>query len=155
MWLWIVCKNKRNPISQIKLCIYTRAHIHMPIRWLRDYYNPGRDCHVNGFESCSLLLFRSLSIIQAYSKTLRFVSFQCAIFSDKELLLGRKIYGSPSFVQRDLFCSRNTYVSFTCSLSFKIIITEEHLVILTTKMQRMNNLPQKTSSFPCQSVSKC
>lgn len=123
MWLWIVCENKRNPISQIKLCIYTRAHIHMPIRWLRDYYNPGRDCHVNGFESCSLLLFRSLSIIQAYSKTLHFVSFQCAIFSDKELLLGRKIYGSPSFVKRDLFCSRNTYVSFTCSLAFTYTLT--------------------------------
>lgn len=123
MWLWIVCESKRNPISQIKLCTYTRAHIHMPIRWLRDYYNPGRNCHVNGFESCSLLLFGSLSIIQAYSKTLHFVSFQCAIFSDKELPLGRKIYGSPSFVKRDLFCSRNTYVFFTCSLAFTYTLT--------------------------------
>lgn len=78
---------------------------------------------MHGFESCSLLLFRSLSIIQAYSKTLHFVGFQHAIFRDKELSLGRKNYGSCAFVKRYLLCSRNTYVFFTCSLAFTYTLT--------------------------------
>ena len=45
---------------------------------------------MNGSESCSLLLLGSLSIIQAHSKTLHFVSFQCAIFSDKDVAIREK-----------------------------------------------------------------
>lgn len=125
MTLNCMLQQRKSYLSHKILYLHAGAHFHTPIRWLRGDDGAGRDCHVHGFESCSLLLFRSLSIIQANSKTRHFVSFQCTIFSDKMLSLGRKKYGSPSFVKRYLFCSRNTYVFFTCSLVLTYTLTRK------------------------------
>ena len=97
-WLKQEKSSLSNKIWHLHTCVHT--HTHTPIRQLRDYSVLAVMANVHGFESHPLLLFRSLSIIQAYSKTLHFVSFQYAIFSDKELSLGRKKYGSPAFVKR-------------------------------------------------------